>query len=88
MIWKISPLLESEILGVFVNTLTADYKFPVPDCENFLFPIQMQLSGKRKSFGQLFLLFMGSTSNFKHVQKNEDRHGWCISEITECQRLC
>ena len=43
IIWKISPSLKFEILGVFVNTLTADYKCPVPDCENLLFPIQMQL---------------------------------------------
>ena len=35
MIWKISPLLKFEILIVFVNTMTADEKYPVPDCENF-----------------------------------------------------
>ena len=44
MIWKISPLIKFEIIGVFVNTLTADCKYPVPHCENFSFPIQMQLS--------------------------------------------
>ena len=44
MISKISALLKFEIIGVFVNTLTADYKYPVPNCENLPFPIQMQLS--------------------------------------------
>ena len=44
MIRKISPLTKFQILEVFVNTLTADYKYPVPDCENLPFPIQMQLS--------------------------------------------
>ena len=44
MTWKISPLLKLEILGEFVNTLTADDKYPVRDCENFKFPIQRQLS--------------------------------------------
>ena len=29
---------------VFVNTWTADYKYPVPDCENLPFPIQIQFS--------------------------------------------
>ena len=43
-IWKISPLYKFEILGVFVNTFTADYMYPFPDCENLLFPIEMQLS--------------------------------------------
>ena len=43
MIWKISPWLKFEIIGLFVNTWTADYKDPVPDCENLWFPIQIQL---------------------------------------------
>ena len=44
MIWKISLWLKFEIIGLFFNTWTADYKYPVPDCENLPFPIQIQLS--------------------------------------------
>ena len=44
MISKISPLLKFEILGVFVNTLTADDKYPVRDWENLQFRNEMQLS--------------------------------------------
>ena len=44
MIWKISPWLKFEIMGLFVKTWTADYKYPVRDCENLPFPIQIQLS--------------------------------------------
>ena len=44
MIWKISHLFKFEIIGVFVNTFSADCKYPIPDCENLLFAIQMQLS--------------------------------------------
>ena len=44
MIWNISPLLKFQMIGVFVNTWTADYNYPVPDCQNLLFPVQMQLS--------------------------------------------
>ena len=29
------PLVLGEILGVFVNTLTADAKYPFQHCENF-----------------------------------------------------
>ena len=43
-IWKISTWLNFHIIGLFANTWTADYKYPVPDCENLLFPIQIQLS--------------------------------------------
>ena len=44
MIWKISPSLKFEIIGLFVNIWAANYKYPVPHCENLLFPIQIQLS--------------------------------------------
>ena len=44
MIWKISTWLKFDIIGLFANTWTADYKYPVPDCENLRFPIQIQLS--------------------------------------------
>ena len=44
MVWKVSALLKFEILEVFVNTLTADEKDPLADCENLQFPIQMILS--------------------------------------------
>ena len=44
IISKISQILKLEITGVFVNTLTAAYKDPVPDCENLQFLIKMELS--------------------------------------------
>ena len=44
MIWKISPWLKFESRGLFVTTCTADYKYPVTDCENLPFPFQIQLS--------------------------------------------
>ena len=44
IIWKTSPWLMFGIIGLFVNTWTADYKYPAPDCANLPFPIQIQLS--------------------------------------------
>ena len=44
MIWKISPWLKFEIIGLFANTWTADYKYPVTDCENFRSLSKIQLS--------------------------------------------
>ena len=58
-----------DILGLFVNTLTADDKYPVRDCGNLLLPIQRQLSEKRKTFSQFFVPFLESTSNFKHFEE-------------------
>ena len=44
IIWKTSPCFKFGIIGFFVNRSTPDYKYPVPDCENLPFPIQIQLS--------------------------------------------
>ena len=64
----------AEILGVFVNTLTANGKYPVQVCENLQLSTQMQLSEKPKTFSEFFVLFVESTSNFKHFEKKHDRH--------------
>ena len=63
--------MKFEIIGVFVNTLTADEKHPVPECENLQFLIQMQLSEKHKDFSQFFFPLMESESSFKQVFKKE-----------------
>ena len=45
-----SSLVLGEILGVFVDTLPADAKYPVEYYENLRLPIQMQVSEKRRPF--------------------------------------
>ena len=69
-----SPLVLGEILRVFVNTLTADGKYPVQECQNLQLPIEMQLSEKRKSFSKFFVPFLEFTSNFNHFEKKDDCH--------------
>ena len=44
--WKKSPLLTCQILGLLVNTLDSDDKYPVLNNDNLTIPIQMQLSQK------------------------------------------
>ena len=68
LIWKNSPLVLGEILGVFVDTLSADAKYNVEYYENLRLKIQMQLSEKQKAFSQIFVRFLESTSNFKHFE--------------------
>ena len=82
-----SPLVLGEVLVVFVNTLTVDGKYPAQDCENMKLPIQMQLSEKRKTVSQFLVLFLESTSNLKHFERNDACHSQCISEITDCENL-
>ena len=44
-----SPRLFPEIFAVFLNTLTADGKYPVDDRENLQLLMQMQLCEKPKA---------------------------------------
>ena len=74
MVWKISPLVSAEMLGLFVNRLTSDGKYPIQGCENLQLPIQMQLFQKRKNFSEYFIPFMDSTSNIEHFERKDHRH--------------
>ena len=47
----------------------------------------MQLSLKPTIVSDFFVLFLESTSNFKHFEKEDDRHTYFISEIRECEKL-
>ena len=74
LILKMCPLVVHEILDRFVNTLTADRNYDVQDWENLPLPLPMQFSEKPKTFSQFFVLFLESTSNFKHFEKKYDGH--------------
>ena len=63
-----------EILGVFVNRLTADGMYPVQDCDKLQIPSQMHISEKPKAFSRLFVPFLESPSNVKHFEKGDDCH--------------
>ena len=69
IIWTISTWLKFHIIGLFANTWTADYKYPVPDFENLLFPIQIQLSLKQKTFSRFFIPFIESPTKFGTFSK-------------------
>ena len=54
LIWKMSPPVLGEILGIFVDRMPADGQYPVEYHENLRLPIQMQLSKKQKAFFSIF----------------------------------
>ena len=56
-----APLVLGEILGVFINTLTAEGKYPVENWEYLRLPIWMQLFDNWKTFSQFFVLFLESS---------------------------
>ena len=84
---KKSLLLTCQILGLLVNTLAADEKYPVLNRDNLTIPIQMQLSQKQKTFSQIFPAFLEFRSNFEYFEKKYDPHSFCISEITDSENV-
>ena len=73
MISKLFRIGKFEILSVFINTF-ADYeKYPVSHCEMLPFPIQMQLSYKRKTFSQFLVPFFKSSSNVEDFCNKDHR---------------
>ena len=64
-----SPLVISKILGLFVNTLTADGKYYLRKMEKLLQPIQMHLSKRKQYFYNFFGALMKFASNLEHFAK-------------------
>ena len=79
--WKKSLLLTCQILGLLVNILAADEKYPVLNRENLTIPVHMQLFEKQKTFCQIFTSILKSRWIFEHFDKKDDTHRFCISEI-------
>ena len=67
---KKSPLLTWKILGLLLNTLAAEEKYPVLNRENLMILIQMQLSQKQKVFLNFFLPFW-NLSNISNILKQK-----------------
>ena len=80
-------LLTWHILGLLVNTLAADEKYPVLNRDNLTIPIQMQLSQKQKTFSEFFAAFLKSRLNFKYFLKKDDPPRFCIFEITDSENV-
>ena len=65
-----SSLLQTWIVWtLFVNTLTADYKYSLNSKENSMEESQRYLSQKQKIFSQFFSAFFEYELNFKQFEK-------------------
>ena len=80
-------LLTWYVLGLLVNTLAADEKYPVLNRDNLTIPIDMQLSEKQKSFSHFFAAFLKSRLSFEHFEKKGDPHSFRISEMTDSENV-
>ena len=78
--WKTFLLLTCQILGLLLNTLAADEKYPVLNRDNLTIPIQMELSQKQKIFLNFLLYFWNLGWNLQHFDKRDDLHRFCNFE--------
>ena len=84
--WKKSALVRSKILGLFVNTLTAEYTYAGPNMQTLTQQVQTPLSLKQKTFSWFFIAFLKSTWNGEHFQKKGESSSLSISEIIDSKR--
>ena len=83
---KKSLLVICKSLRLFVNTMSAVDKCSLPNTDNLMEPIHIQLSQKLKAFSELFPAFSKSRINFEHFQKRDEAHTLFISEATPCEK--
>ena len=87
LIWRKSLLLKCQILGLLVNTLAADEKYPVLNRDNLSIPIKMPLSQKHATFSEFFAKFLKSIKTFKYFKNKDNLHRFCASEITASENV-
>ena len=83
---KKSLLVICKSLRLFVNTISAVDKCSLPNRDNLMPPIHMQLSQNLKTFSRFFLAFSKSRLNFEYFQKKDDAHSLFISEANACEK--
>ena len=66
--------------------MSAADKCSLPNRNNLMTPIHMQLSKKVKTFSEFFLAFSKSRLNFEHFQKKDEAHSLFICEVTACEK--
>ena len=80
---KKSLLVISKVLRMFVNILTANDQYFLPNRDNLRQPMQRQLYQKQRFFSRFFSAILKSRLNFEHFQRKDDPHSWYICEITD-----
>ena len=66
--------------------MSAVAKCTLPNRDDLMQPIHMQLSQKLKTFPRFFNVFSKSRFSFEYFQKKDDAHSLFISEATACEK--
>ena len=78
-------LVRYEVLGQFVNTITAVYNYIRQNLEKLRQQVQTQISLKVKTFSRFFIALMKSTLNLEYFEKKDQSHSLSITEINNCK---
>ena len=78
-------LVRSEVLGQFVNTMTAVYHYFRWNLENLPQQVQTLISLKPKTFSGFFIASLNSTLNLEYFEKKDQSHSLSITEINNCK---
>ena len=74
------------MLGLFLNTLTAEYTYSGSNMQTLRQQVQTPLSLKQKIFSGFFIAFLKSTWNGEHFEKKGESSSLSISEIIDFKR--
>ena len=83
---KTSPLLTCQILGLLVNIMSPDEKYPVLSRDKLTIPIQTQLS-KTKTFSRFFAAFLKFRLYFEYFERKYACLKFCVSQITASENV-
>ena len=86
MSWKKSALVWSDILRLFVNTLTADNKYSCCNVHNFAQQVQTPLSQTQKTLCGFVIAFLICAWNLEHFEKKDEYPSLIISEIMDREK--
>ena len=81
-----SALVSSEILTLFVNTLTPDDKYSRRNMLKFTQKLEAPLSQKEKTFSGFFLAFLKCELNLEHFAKKDEYPSLVISKFIDSER--
>ena len=78
-------LVRSELLGQFVNTTTADYKYSRQNWDYLWQQVPRQITRKQKTFSGFLIAFLKSTLSLEYSQEKGQSRSLSITENINCK---
>ena len=78
-----SAFFKFEILGLIVNSLTADDKYSRRNIQNLTHELQTAISQKQKTFSGIFITYLKSITNSETFAKKVEPASLSICEIID-----